>query len=85
MTLRKNHPSAARLDDELAISAMASALHILSDYDLGTQKLRAIVYLDAKIPLHRIYNDDAAAVRVECHRRKACLRAEQAQFAAALR
>jgi hypothetical protein len=84
MTLHPQH-SASGLDDELAISAMAKALHILSDYDLGTQKLRAIVYLDAKIPLHRIYNDDGAALKVECHRRKACHRANQAQFAEALR
>src|ERR1035437_5252568 len=69
-TLRPNH-SASGLDDELVISAMAKALHILSDYDLSNQKLRAVVCLDARIPLHRIYNDDGAALKIECARRKA--------------
>lgn len=57
-------PKPGALADELAITAMVRALRGLSDFDLSDQRIRAIIYLDAGIPLHHVYKHDPAALKM---------------------
>jgi len=74
--------SPGALADELTIAAMAKALHDLSARDLLHTSARAHAYLDARIPLHEMYNFDGAALNVEIIRRKACGALEPAPYEA---